>query len=309
MISTGFEEIAKQFRLTVLPHSEVEWNGDVPPSALEKYRANALKHIVEHMELPGFRPGKVPPEMALKKVGEMALVEEELEHFIKDFYPALVLHHKVDVVGRPTVGVRTLAPGNPASLTIRSAVYPEVTLPKWKKLAEKIPLEEFKGELPKMEVPLTPEEEVKAREYLARNARRGKFIDALIAEAKVDVPRIFIETEQEKIIAQMKDDIARMNLKWDDYLAKLQKSESSLREEFAEQARKRAVLQLVLNKIAEEEKVVPDGAAVEAEIKHALEHFPLAGQADAKKDLLRIHVETILRNEKVLQLLENPEHT
>ena len=39
--------------------------------------------------------------------------------------------------------------------------------------------------------------------------------------------------------------------------------------------------------------------AVEAEIKHALEHFP-----EAKPDLVRIHIETVLRNEKVLKILE-----
>jgi pentose-5-phosphate-3-epimerase len=57
-----------------------------------------------------------------------------------------------------------------------------------------------------------------------------------------------------------------------------------------------------INKIAEEEKIEPDTALVEQEIKHALEHFP-----DAKLDLLRIHVETVLRNEKTLQLLEGSE--
>ena len=72
-----------------------------------------------------------------------------------------------------------------------------------------------------------------------------------------------------------------------------------LREEFRAQALGRAKLQLTLNKIAQEEKIEADPEAIENEFKHAKEHFP-----DARPDLLRIHIETILRNEKILQLLE-----
>ena len=90
-----------------------------------------------------------------------------------------------------------------------------------------------------------------------------------------------------------------MGMQIDDYLKRVGKTEDDMKTEFRDQARKRAKLQLLLNKIAEDEKVVADEAAVEAEIKHAMEHFP-----DAKPDLVRIHIETVLRNEKVLKILE-----
>jgi FKBP-type peptidyl-prolyl cis-trans isomerase (trigger factor) len=54
-----------------------------------------------------------------------------------------------------------------------------------------------------------------------------------------------------------------------------------------------------LNKIADTEKIEADKEAVDAEIKHALEHFP-----DANPELVRIHIETVLKNEKVLRMLE-----
>ena len=78
------------------------------------------------------------------------------------------------------------------------------------------------------------------------------------------------------------------------------KTGEELQNEFRDQATKRAKLQLVLNKIAEEEKIPVDEKAAEEEMKHALQHFP-----EAKPELLRIHIETVLRNEKVLQLLES----
>jgi hypothetical protein len=59
---------------------------------------------------------------------------------------------------------------------------------------------------------------------------------------------------------------------------------------------------MVLNKIAADEKINAEKEAVEEEMKHALEHFP-----EAKQDLLRVHVETVLRNEQVLKMVEQLE--
>ena len=295
-----FVEIAKSFVLKNLPDSEVELSGEVPFDALTDYRGKALKHIAGHLELPGFRPGKVPADMAVKKVGELAVLEEAAELFVKDFYPELIEAHKVDAVGRPDIRVTKLAPGNPLALTVRATVYPEVALPKsWKGLHEKFLLEPYTGELPKMEVPPSTEEEQKARNYLAKDRRRGKLIEELLKLSTLTVPKIFIESELEKIMAQMREDVKRFGMEFEEYLKKSNKTEEAVRNEFREQAKKRAQLQLLLNKIATEEKLEVDETAVTHEMKHALEHFP-----DANPELLKIHIETVLKNELALKLLE-----
>ena len=91
-------------------------------------------------------------------------------------------------------------------------------------------------------------------------------------------------------------------MSFEDYLKRMNKTEDDIRNEFRDQATKRAKLQLTLNKIAQDEKIEAETEAVDAEMKHALEHFK-----DANQTLLRIHIETVLRNEKVLQLLESGE--
>ena len=343
------EETAKSFVLKNLPESEVELVGEIPYSVVEPYRAQALHHIAEHLELPGFRPGKVPADMALKKVGELAVLEEAVELFVKDFYIELIEAHKVEAVGRPDIRVTKLAAGNPIGLTVRATVYPEVILPKnWKQLHEKIVLEpalpasdeEVKKTLEDLrksrtsqgpslvsdtkdgplQLPELNDEfaksvgafdnlehlktqihkgigEEKARK--ARDARRGKIIEALLQKSTLSVPRIFIESELEKIMSQMREDIARMGMKFEDYLKHSNKTEDGVRNEFREQARKRAQLQLLLNKIAAVEKLEADETAVASEIKHAMEHFP-----DANPELVKIHIETVLKNELALKLLE-----
>ncbi|TSC69248.1 MAG: trigger factor [Parcubacteria group bacterium Gr01-1014_56] len=346
MQNANLNNLATSFAKKSLPGSEIELSGEIPAETIAPYRETALKHLSEHIEMPGFRPGKVPPHMIVNKIGEVAVLEEAVELFMRDFYVTLLETHKIDAVGRPDIRIMKLAPGNPVSIVVNTTVYPEVTLPKnWKSLGNEAALEpaslatdeEVEQTIESLrksraqkgkenEEPVLPEltdefaktigkfetvEELKAqikkgigeeKERAAKDKRRGKIIEVLIEKMQIEVPKIFVDSELEKIIAQLKEDIARFNIPYDDYLKRVGKTEELLKEEFREQARKRALLQLALNKIAEEEKVEADKDMVESEIKHALEHFP-----DAKPDLLRIHVETVLRNEKVLQMLEGGE--
>lgn len=350
------EEIAKSFTRKELPDSVVELVGEIPVETLAPHRQHALEHIAKEVEMPGFRKGHVPADIALKKVGEVGVLEEAVEFCMRDLYPTLLETHKVGAVGRPDIRITKLAPGNPVGVTIHATVYPTIELPKtptggWQNFASKIEIEtvsdvldaEVDEALNKIRaaratvpaattdptLPAAPAEPVlpalddafaqslgaftdladlkvklkenmkQEKEQKAKEARRGKIIDALLEKTQVAVPAIFVDSELEKILGQMREDVQRFGLSFDEYLTRMQKTESQVREEFREQARKRAKLQLALNKLADDEKIEADKEAADAEMKHAMEHFP-----DARPELVRVHIETVLRNEKTLQLLE-----
>ncbi|HVY73037.1 MAG TPA: trigger factor [Candidatus Paceibacterota bacterium] len=387
-----FEALAKSFTKKDLPDSEIELTGDIPADVVAPYRDAALKHLAEDAEMPGFRKGHVPTELVLKKLGDLTVLEEAVELFMRDFYVELIQAHSIDAVGRPDIRITKLAPGNPVSVVIHTSVYPNIELPKhWKKIGEGVEIEtvadildaeidealtsirrahakanatepaqqpldpasqdeagsapaspqssqepqqnpvaspqasqrvaaqaqklaepdslpelndEFAKSLGKFEgvedLKTKLRENMKAeKDQKAKEARRGNIIEALLKETTLDVPTIFVESELEKIISQLREDTQRFGLSFEDYLQRVEKTEEQVRGEFREQATKRAKLQLVLNKIAEVENIEADAEAVETEIQHALEHFP-----DARPELVRIHVQTVLRNEKVLQMLE-----
>ncbi len=291
---------------------------------------------------------------------------------MRDFYVTLVDSRSVDAVGRPTISITKLAPGNPVGISIRTAVYPNIELPKkWGELGKSVEVEtvpdildaevdealtsirrarakadmktevenasaasvstegseEFASAKVDPTAPVAEEnlpalddafaqslgdfkdlvdlkEKLRAnmkneKESQAKDKRRGKIIEALLEKTPVAVPVIFVDSELEKILGQMKEDVSRFGLSFEDYLKQSNKTEEQVREDFRQQARKRAQLQLILNKIADDEKILADKEAVDHEMQHALEHFP-----DARPDLLRIHIETVLRNEKVLRRLE-----
>lgn len=133
----------------------------------------------------------------------------------------------------------------------------------------------------------------------AREKRRITLSEKLIEETKIKLPKILISSELDKMVAQMKDDVARMNMKFEDYLTHTKKTEEDLRNEWSEQARKRAILQLLFNKIAQKENITTNEDEVRHEIEHILKHYK-----DANPDNVRIYVETQIINEAIFKFLE-----
>ncbi len=338
-----FLGVVKTFAVKELPDSEVEFSGEIPTSVVDAYKIKALEHLKENLELPGFRKGHVPSEVVVKKLGEMRILEEAVQLSLRDFYPILITEMHIDAVGQPEVRITKISPQNPVGLTIVTAVYPHVELPKnWESVGENISLIEpdvatekevedtllslqknraVKNEGVPDELPeLTDEfarslgafeslENLKAqitkgineeKRRQARDVRRGKIIDALIEKTPINLPTLFVESELEKIIAQMKDGVSRVHMTLEEYLSRINKNEEGIRKEFREQAAKRARIQLILNTIAEAKKIEVEESLINQEVEFALKQFP-----NAKPELLRIHIETLMRNDKVLQLLES----
>ena len=88
-------------------------------------------------------------------------------------------------------------------------------------------------------------------------------------------------------------------LTYEKYLAEVKKTDEDIKKEWTPIAQKKAKLQLILNKIALEEKIKPEEDQVQKEIEHILSHHK-----DAPEERVRIFVETMLTNEKVFDFLE-----
>ena len=133
-----------------------------------------------------------------------------------------------------------------------------------------------------------------------REKTRLKIVEKIIENTEVEMPEILIDVELDKILYRMESDITQMGLKFEDYLKHLNKTVEDLKKEFRNDAEKKAKLGLILNKIAEEEKIIPDAEQVANEVAMILEHYK-----EADPERARIHAENVLTNEKVFEFLEN----
>ena len=339
-----------------LPASEVMITGEIPFDALLPYKKEALKRIGQSVTIPGFRTGHIPENVLIKRVGEMAVLEEMAEGALSKAYPAILAEHKLFPLSRPNVNFTKLVEGSPLGFTILVAVMPEIVLLDFKKIASaenKKPEEKIEAtekdieelittvrkshvdhskhdhnvskeehdKLLEQEMPEVTDEFVqkigdfknvadfkekikdnviKEKEYKAKEKKRLQIVDAIIEKTEIEVPNVLVENELNKMTEQFKADIGRMGATLEDYLKHIKKTESDIRGDWTKDATKRVKLQLIMGKIAAEEKIEPKKEDVDKEVSHITEHYK-----DADPERARDYAETILRNEKVFEFLEN----
>ncbi len=127
--------------------SIVEIKGEVESSDFELSREGAIAKLSEHIELDGFRKGKAPKDMVVKKLGDHIILEEMAQITLGKVYPQIITEQKIDAIGYPQIQITKLANGNPLGFTIQTAVIPEIKLPDYKTLSKKILETEEKAEV------------------------------------------------------------------------------------------------------------------------------------------------------------------
>jgi len=127
--------------LKKLDRSEVSITGEIPAEQFANYRTQAIKNIAEHVEIPGFRKGKVPENIIVQRIGEEKILYEMAELALKHLYPTLLAEHKIDPIGMPNISITKIAKGSPLGFAITVAVVPEVKLPDYKKIASEVAAE------------------------------------------------------------------------------------------------------------------------------------------------------------------------
>jgi trigger factor len=131
-----------QIKITKLPKSEVEIEGELEADIFETYFPKALKKIGETIKLDGFRPGKIPESVLLSNVPEMQILEEMAQMALNENYPKIIageiISEKIDAVGRPEISIVKLARNNPLGFKIKTAILPEMKLPDYKKISKEI---------------------------------------------------------------------------------------------------------------------------------------------------------------------------
>ena len=139
-----------------LSPTRVKLNISVSPEELQPSIKHAYEHIASQVNIPGFRKGKVPPQLIDQRVGR----EEVLNHAVSDgldkFYRQAVTDEKIRVLGRPEADIATWPEVKDFSgdlvVTIEVDVRPEFDLPKYDKLtltvdAAEVSADDVKDEL------------------------------------------------------------------------------------------------------------------------------------------------------------------
>ncbi len=131
-----------------LPKSQFELVVEIPAEKWKVYYDRAAKHLAEHVNVPGFRKGKINAKVLEQNIGTAAIFEELAEIAINDSFHQAVKEKDLTPIGQPKIDVLKLAPDNPIIYKAVFAVLPKVELKDYKKYIFEagIKLEEAKAE-------------------------------------------------------------------------------------------------------------------------------------------------------------------
>ena len=126
---------AVKTKTTDLGDSRVRVEVEVPSDALESQLKSAAAELGREMRVPGFRSGKVPPEVVLQQVGREAVMDEAVRRGLPDWYEQALVDAGIAAVGDPQLDLSDLPErGLPLSFTIEVGVVPPAKLGDYKGL-------------------------------------------------------------------------------------------------------------------------------------------------------------------------------
>ena len=187
---------------------------------------------------------------------------------------------EVNVTFPETYQAENLA-GKPAVFKVQIKEIKEKQLPELDdefaaEVSEFDTLDEYKAEVKK--------NLLEKKEKEARAAKENAVIEAIIADAKMDIPEAMVETQQRQLVDEFTQRLQMQGLSAEQYFQFTGLDHGKLMEQVKPQAEQRIKSRLVLEAIVKAENIVADEADFEQEIAKMAETYRM--EADKVKEML-----------------------
>lgn len=275
-IAHFYPHIIEAHKLDTIGYPQVEITKIAPNNPLG---FTAVVTVIPEITLPDYQ--KIAKDINKAQESE-TVTDEEVETKIKDVLRQKAAYERLQ---------KKANPDEKPIENIDELEIPELTDEVAKTLGDFKDVSDFKAKL-REHLEIEKKQEVKTN-------HRVKLTDAIIDATTIDTPQILIDSEINQMFAQMEEDLKRSNLTMEAYLAHIKKTKEEIIKEWTPSAERRAKLQLILNKLAQTEKIKADEKLVEKQVKEIKTMYK-----DAQIDRVYTYVYTLLTNEAVLVHLE-----
>jgi trigger factor len=162
--------------VTELPESRVRVEAVVGTDELDRRVTQAARQLARNLRVPGFRAGKAPPTIVIKRVGREAVLDEAVRESLAGWYRAAIDEAGVIPVGEPDIDMGDLPKhGEPLRFSIEIGVRPKATLGEYKGLEVPKRAPDVSDERIDSELEALRERSAKL-ETVDRAAERGDFV-------------------------------------------------------------------------------------------------------------------------------------
>ncbi len=256
----------------------------LPKADISKTMDAVIDQAVANAELPGFRKGKAPRDLVEEKLDKTHLQEDVLRELLPKAYSEAVIEHKLKPIMSPRIHVSKITDGEDWEFEATLAETPEVDLGGYKKAVGDVTAKS------KIVVPGKQQQDV----------NMDDLVKALLDSVKVTIPQVLIDTEVERLLSQLLDEVKSLGLSLDQYLSSTHKTIDQLKKEYEDRARNDITFEFALQKIADEEHITVEQKEVDEAINKAKDASEKQN-LEANKYLLA----SILRQQKTLDFLKH----
>ncbi|HLI32051.1 MAG TPA: trigger factor [Solirubrobacteraceae bacterium] len=121
--------------VTELGDSRVRVQVEVPPAEVEQRLERKARELGRQLKLPGFRRGKVPPPLVIRRVGREAVLEDAVRETLSSWYSDAIESAGLVPVGDPSLDLGELpAQGHALEFSIEIGVLPKAELGEYRGL-------------------------------------------------------------------------------------------------------------------------------------------------------------------------------
>ncbi len=238
-VSTSFKK---------LDNGNVEIVFTIPANVILLNKEYTLKEFAKDAVIAGFRKGKAPIAKVESTVSEEKLTEHILSHILPKAFSDSVSEYKY----------------NPAIYPKFEAV--KITPSKNLDEAGEWQIKAITCELPRVILPKDYKKKLK-KDPPKGEAGPNVLVRSLLEAVKIEVPRLLIEEEVNGRLSQVLERIEKLGLTLEGYLKSVGKTPEILRVEYDIQSRDAIALELILNEVANEEKIEVTDAEIDEMIK------------------------------------------
>ena len=278
-----------------LPKSQIEILVRIPAEEFNNFIEKATLDLGKELEIKGFRKGKAPKEMAEREIGPGRILEEAANQAIKENYLKAISENKIEAIFKPEIEILKLAIGNPFEFKAKISVLPEVKLPDYKQIASQVL---------RREVVVAKEEIERLRaekERIEKERIRQEILDKIAENSQIEISEVLVESEKKRMLESLKQQVPQiLQIKFEDYLSKIQKTEKELSDSFLPEAQRKIKNSLVLKEIEKRENIEVSEKEIKEEMDEISKIYPHLDQNQLKE-----YAEEVIRNEKTFQFLEN----
>ncbi len=255
----------------------------------------ALEEMAKEIEVPGFRKGNAPIDKVKEHVSRKKLIEKTLSGILPKMFSDALINEKIRPSVFPKFELVSSAEGEDWQVRAITCEIPAFELGDYKG--------KIKGLFSQGKI-WTPEkglDEKEGSKEPTRVEKEQKIIEVLLQTVTAVVPKILIDEEVNSRLSQLLSRIEKLGLTLEGYLTSIGKNPQNLREEYAKQSEEAIKIELILEKVAGEEKITVSENEIDEAVKASSSDPKIKENLKSPEQLSLI--KTIILRRKALDFL------